>query len=85
MLSNPKELTANVDPRLNSHTIPIKVNVELVLAPVTIIDPMGRIVAGLDREHFAVYENKEQQEIRNFSSEDSPVSLGVLFDSSFTG
>jgi Ca-activated chloride channel family protein len=43
---------------------------------------LGRIVTGLAREHFAVYENKEQQEIRHLSSEDSPVSLGVIFDSS---
>jgi Ca-activated chloride channel family protein len=41
---------------------------------------MNRIVTGLQREHFAVYENKEQQEVRHFSSEDSPVSLGVIFD-----
>lgn len=80
MLSDHKEPGANTDPRLNNRTVPIKVNVELVLIPVTITDPMGRIVKGLDREHFAVYENKQQQEIRNFSSEDSPVSLGVLFD-----
>jgi len=69
-----------VDPTLRDRSKPLKVDVELVLVPVTITDPSGRIVTGLDREHFAVYENKEQQEIRNFSSEDSPVSLGVLFD-----
>ena len=55
---------------------------ELVLVPVTITDPLGRIVTGLGREHFAVYENKQQQDIRHLSSEDSPVSLGVIFDSS---
>jgi Ca-activated chloride channel family protein len=58
------------------------VDVELVLVPVTITDPLGRIVTGLERERFAVYENKEQQEIRHLSSEDSPVSLGVIFDGS---
>src|SRR5581483_12509037 len=69
-----------VDPTLKDRSKPLKVDVELVLVPVTVTDPLGRIVIGLDREHFAVYENKERQEIRNFSSEDSPVSLGVLFD-----
>lgn len=71
-----------VDPMLKDRSKPLKVHVELVLVPVTIADPLGRIVTGLDREHFAVYEGKEQQEIRHCSGEDSPVSLGVIFDSS---
>ena len=74
--------TGVVDSTLKDRSKPLKVDVELVLVPVTITDPSGRIVTGLEREHFAVYENKEQQEIRHLSSEDSPVSLGVIFDSS---
>jgi Ca-activated chloride channel family protein len=66
----------------NTHTKPMKVDVNLVLVPVTITDPMNRLVTGLDRENFAVYEGKDQQEIRHFSSEDAPVSLGVIFDMS---
>jgi Ca-activated chloride channel family protein len=50
--------------------------------PVTITDPMNRLVTGLDRENFQVYEGKEAQEIKHFSSEDAPVSLGVIFDMS---
>ena len=71
-----------VDSTLKDRSNPLKVDVELVLVPVTITDPLGRIVTGLEREHFAVYENKELQEIRHLSGEDSPVSLGVIFDSS---
>src|SRR5205814_8791206 len=54
----------------------------LVLVSVTITDPMNRLVTGLDKENFAVYEGKDQQDIRHFSSEDAPVSLGVIFDMS---
>jgi Ca-activated chloride channel family protein len=43
---------------------------------------MNRLVTGLDRENFNIYEGKEQQDIRHFSSEDAPVSLGVIFDMS---
>ena len=43
---------------------------------------MNRLVTGLDRENFQVYEGREAQEIRHFSSEDAPVSLGVIFDMS---
>jgi len=70
------------DPALRTHTKPYKSDVDLVLVPVTITDPMNRLVTGLDRENFQVYEGKEAQEIRHFSSEDAPVSLGVIFDMS---
>ena len=65
-----------------SHTRPYKSSVELVLVPVTITDPMNRLVTGLDKENFTVFEGKSQQEIKSFSSEDAPVSLGVIFDMS---
>ena len=76
----PKE--SEVDPALKSHSKPLNVNVEMVLVPVTITDPMNRLVTGLDRENFNLFEGKEQQEIKTFSSEDAPVSLGVIFDMS---
>jgi Ca-activated chloride channel family protein len=59
---------------------PIKANVELVLIPVTITDPLNRLVTGLDKENFTVLEGSAPQEIKNFSSEDAPVSIGVIFD-----
>jgi len=71
-----------IDPSLKSAIKPIKVDVSLVLVPVTITDPMNRLVTGLDRDNFQVFEDKQQQEIRHFSSEDAPVSLGVIFDMS---
>ena len=60
----------------------MKVDVSLVLIPVTITDPMNRLVTGLDKENFEIFENKDQQELKSFSSEDAPVSIGVIFDMS---
>ena len=60
----------------------IKKDVNIVLVPVTITDPMNRLVTGLDKENFQVYEGKDAQEIKHFSSEDAPISLGVIFDMS---
>ncbi len=71
-----------VDPALRTHTKPFKSEVDMVLVPVTITDPMNRLVTGLDKENFEVFEGKEAQDIRTFSSEDAPVSLGVIFDMS---
>jgi len=67
---------------LSAHVRPMKVDVDLVLVPVTITDPMNRLVTGLDKANFQLYEGNSSQEIRTFSSEDAPVSLGVIFDSS---
>jgi Ca-activated chloride channel family protein len=67
---------------LSAHVRPLKVDVDLVLVPVTITDPMNRLVTGLDKVNFQLFEGNNPQEIRSFSSEDAPVSLGVIFDSS---
>ena len=76
------DLMASTTNGLSAHVRPLKVNVDLVLVPVTITDPMNRLVTGLDKENFQLYEGNQAQEIRTFSSEDAPVSLGVIFDSS---
>ncbi|HLK34729.1 MAG TPA: VWA domain-containing protein [Terriglobales bacterium] len=70
----------NIDPALDTHTRPFRARVDLVLVPVTITDPMNRLVTGLEKDNFQVFENKERQQIRHFSSEDAPISLGVIFD-----
>jgi Ca-activated chloride channel family protein len=67
---------------LNTRVRPLKVAVDLVLVPVTITDPMNRLVTGLEKENFELYEGNSKEEIKSFSSEDAPVSLGVIFDSS---
>jgi Ca-activated chloride channel homolog len=41
---------------------PIKVNVNLVLVPVTVTDPMDRIVTNLDREDFEIIDGKASQD-----------------------
>jgi Ca-activated chloride channel family protein len=83
VLADPNAVkTAGMDPSLKTHTKPIKVDVDLVLVPVTITDPMNRLVTGLEKENFVLLDNGQRQEIRHFSSEDAPISLGVIFDMS---
>jgi Ca-activated chloride channel homolog len=77
-----QNLVAATTPGLTTHVRPMKVDVDLVLVPVTITDPMNRLVTGLEKENFQLYEGNAQQQIRSFSSEDAPVSIGVIFDSS---
>src|SRR5215510_2637526 len=60
----------------------IRVDSNLVLIPVTVTDPMNRFVTGLEKENFKLFEDKQPQEISTFSSEDAPISVGVVFDCS---
>ena len=60
----------------------IRVNVKLTLIPVTVTDPFGASFSGLPRESFRLFEDGVEQQLKYFSSEDAPVSLGVVFDAS---
>lgn len=60
----------------------IRVDSTLVLIPVTVTDPYNRFVTGLEKENFKLLEDKKEQEILQFSSEDAPLSIGVVFDCS---
>jgi Ca-activated chloride channel family protein len=58
----------------------IRMNVDMVLVPITVTDPVNRLVTGLEQEDFQVFENNGQQKIRTFANEDAPVSIGIIFD-----
>jgi Ca-activated chloride channel family protein len=60
----------------------IRSSVDLVMVPVTITDGLNRPVTGLDQANFQLFENKKPQEIRHFSTEDTPVSVGLIVDTS---
>src|ERR1700676_4551027 len=60
----------------------VKTDVKLVLVPVSVMDPMQRLVTGLQAQNFELFEGKKPQEIRHFSSEDVPVSIGIILDTS---
>ena len=56
------------------------VNTDLVTLTVSVADPDGRFVPGLNRADFTVTDNKIPQEIGFFSDADLPVSVGIVFD-----
>jgi len=58
----------------------VHVDVDLALVNVTVTDPYDRVVTGLEPDNFRVFENSVEQEIQYFSSEDVPISIGVIFD-----
>jgi len=60
----------------------IRVDSTVVLINVTVTDPLNRFVTGLEKEHFKVLEDKTEQKISHFASEDAPLSIGLVFDTS---
>ncbi|HEX4002736.1 MAG TPA: VWA domain-containing protein [Candidatus Acidoferrales bacterium] len=61
---------------------PLRAETDMTLVGASVTDPLGRLVTGLERENFRVFENGAEQEILQFSSQDVPVSIGVIFDMS---
>jgi Ca-activated chloride channel homolog len=70
----------SIDSSLSPNTTTMRKYVDLVLVPVTVTDGSNRLIAGLGQHNFQVYEDKQLQEIKHFSSEDAPVSIGILLD-----
>jgi Ca-activated chloride channel homolog len=60
----------------------LKTETDMTLVNVTVTDPYGRLVTGLEQNNFRVFEDGLEQEVVRFSSEDVPISIGVIFDMS---
>jgi Ca-activated chloride channel homolog len=62
-----------------------KQQVEEVVLYATVVDPKAnRLVTGLDRNSFIVFEDGQPQKITSFRKEDIPVSVGIVIDNSGT-
>ena len=59
-----------------------RADVDLVLVNVTVLDASHRAVRGLNPADFELLENKQPQPIKYFSSEDQPLSLVIVMDTS---
>jgi VWFA-related protein len=57
-------------------------NVKVVLIPVSITDLLNRPLMDMRKQDFRLFEDGVEQSIAYFSSEDAPVSMGIVFDTS---
>jgi VWFA-related protein len=55
---------------------------ELVLLDVSVKDAAGERVSNLSKDNFSVFENGKLQKITQFASEDAPVTVGLVVDTS---
>jgi len=60
----------------------LKIDVDLVMVNVAVRDADSRPVTSLKAGDFQIFEDKIEQKIRYFSSEVTPISLGLVFDMS---
>ncbi len=67
---------------LGPRTKPMRVDVDLVLVPLTVTDALSRPVIDLPKQNFMLYEGGVAQPIQYFSHEDAPISVGLILDCS---
>lgn len=57
-------------------------NVDLVLLDVSVKNPHGGFVSGLEKSNFQVFEDGRPRKITHFASVDTPVTVGLVVDNS---
>jgi Ca-activated chloride channel family protein len=60
----------------------IRLDVKMILVPITVMDPTDRPIENLRPEAFRVFEDDIEQRIVSLSKEEGPVSVGFIFDAS---
>jgi len=60
----------------------VSTSAELVVLPVTVSDKHGNFVPDLPRDRFTVYDSGRRQDVALFSNQDTPVTVGLVIDSS---
>ena len=74
------ETPADNSDGLSVRTKPLRVDVNLVLVPVTVTDLKNQPVTDLNKENFKLYEGEKEQKIQDFFSEDARISVGLIVD-----
>lgn len=60
----------------------ISLNVDLIILDVSVVDPDGKFVSGLEAQNFKIYEDGRQEQIAYFLTKDVPVTVGLAIDNS---
>jgi Ca-activated chloride channel family protein len=59
-----------------------KKEVEEVILHATVVDDQNRLISGLSKDNFKVFEDNKLQQLTSFRKERVPVALGILIDNS---
>ncbi|MBZ5577140.1 MAG: VWA domain-containing protein [Acidobacteriia bacterium] len=69
-------------PRTALSEVRLRIDESLVLVPVTVSDARDRLVTGLEKDRFRVFDDKVEQTVTHFAMEDAPLAVGLVFDTS---
>jgi Ca-activated chloride channel family protein len=58
----------------------LRVDINLVLVPVSVCDPANHPVTGLEKEHFKIFDDKVEQTVTHFAMDDESVAVGLVLD-----
>ena len=58
----------------------LRSGVDVIMVTATVVDGEGRLVTGLPREAFEIFEDGDRQTITQFTHERVPIGLGMLLD-----
>lgn len=75
----------SIIPRESTESKPsgrIRTDVNEVAIPVTVTDILGKPVLGLPPEAFHIFENGQEQPVTRLTREETPLSIGLVFDAS---
>jgi VWFA-related protein len=79
-VAQPQASSPSQSPNGDQYTI--RENVDFVVLHPTVKDRKGTLVSGLSKDDFQVYEDGVLQQIKYFSHEDIPVTVGLVVDNS---
>ncbi|MCB1024533.1 MAG: VWA domain-containing protein, partial [Acidobacteria bacterium] len=80
----PEFANSAIDESIESDDEILTVDTSIVTIPVRVLDRQGRFLGGLKEEDFSVFEDKNLQKIEYFSNENSPFTVALVLDMSYS-
>ena len=80
--NDPSSVAAPKSASTDTDDFRLKIETELVVLNVAVLDKNGKPVVDLAQSDFQVFENGVQQKLKIFKREDIPVSMGIIVDNS---
>ncbi|MEZ5344328.1 MAG: VWA domain-containing protein [Pyrinomonadaceae bacterium] len=80
----PEFSNEKIDESIESDDDILTIETSLVTIPVRVLDRQGRFLGGLKKEDFTVFEDKAEQNIEYFSNENSPFTVALVLDMSYS-
>jgi len=71
-----------IAPSQNAQDDVLKLGATLVNVPVVVSDRQGRYISGLKKDDFTVYQDGVKQKISVFATDEEPLNIALLIDTS---